>query len=148
MREVIKCPHEHCRLNQFVTSDGNCRRCRKALVLMPEPVRALPTCVIDNLAFPISAQDRKAPTYIAPTLDFPEVQLWDLVAAGMTPRERDVAHELLVGRDNKQIANALGLAHSSIKGYLGRLFAKFDITPELNQRVALANRLLAYSTHG
>lgn len=36
MREVIRCPH--CRLNQFTTVSGDCRRCKQALVIVPETV--------------------------------------------------------------------------------------------------------------
>ena len=42
-REVIRCPH--CKLNQFMTVKGNCRRCYKRLkaqvVVAPEPITLL-----------------------------------------------------------------------------------------------------------
>lgn len=43
-REVIRCPH--CRLNQFMTRLGHCRRCRKALVAKEDPPPLMPIVVV------------------------------------------------------------------------------------------------------
>src|SRR6266700_2928618 len=36
MREIIRCPH--CRLNQFMTCNQNCRKCRLELIAKPVEV--------------------------------------------------------------------------------------------------------------
>jgi hypothetical protein len=49
MRETLRCPH--CSLNQFKTVSGDCRRCRKALVIVEaaQPVKL--AVIIDNSNF-------------------------------------------------------------------------------------------------
>jgi hypothetical protein len=45
-RETVKCPH--CRLNQFKTVSGDCRRCHKALVIVEAAVPVKPAVIIDS----------------------------------------------------------------------------------------------------
>ena len=42
MRDVIRCPNPHCRLNQFRTVSGDCRRCHKPYAVPAPPVVLVP----------------------------------------------------------------------------------------------------------
>lgn len=57
-REVVRCPH--CSLVQFMTANGDCRKCRESLTVKELPVAAETTQDI----VPIAAYGRK-PTRIA-----------------------------------------------------------------------------------
>lgn len=49
-----------------------------------------------------------------------------LAALGISPRELAVLHELVAGRSNKEIAQALAVSPNTIKTHVARLFAKLD----------------------
>lgn len=57
---------------------------------------------------------------------------------GLTPRERDVLHQMAQGRTNAGIAVALHLSESSIEKYATAIFAKLGLTDEplVHRRVA------------
>lgn len=48
-------------------------------------------------------------------------------AAGLTPRERDIAAYAIDGKTNREIANALAVSVRTVEGHLYRIFAKLGI---------------------
>ena len=78
------------------------------------------------------------------------MKLWDLVAAALTPREQEVAYELLKGRRNKEIAISLGMAPHTVKAHIAHMFGKFGIVGMndfAGTRVTLAIKLARYCHH-
>jgi hypothetical protein len=68
MREVVRCIH--CKLNQFVTVSGLCRKCHKVPVFVAEPepapeVIAVEPAVIENKNFPITRSQALGLTLLA-----------------------------------------------------------------------------------
>lgn len=49
-----------------------------------------------------------------------------LAALGISPRELAVLHELVAGRSNKEIAQALAVSPNTVKTHVARLFAKLN----------------------
>ena len=68
------------------------------------------------------------------------VELPELVAAVLTPREQDVAKLLLCGLGNTEIAKALGLKEQTVKKYLKFLWLKTGM-PGRCCRIVLAMKL-------
>jgi DNA-binding NarL/FixJ family response regulator len=52
----------------------------------------------------------------------------DVIPAALTPREREVLTLLADGLANKQIARRLGIAETTVKAHLTRVFAALDVT--------------------
>jgi DNA-binding CsgD family transcriptional regulator len=51
-----------------------------------------------------------------------------LIAAGLTPRQAEVAMELADGRTNAEIARKLGIAGATVKKHLEGIFARLEVT--------------------
>ena len=45
----------------------------------------------------------------------------------LTPRERDIARYVALGRSNKEIASTLAISTWTVAGYLRRIYAKLDV---------------------
>jgi DNA-binding NarL/FixJ family response regulator len=45
----------------------------------------------------------------------------------LTPRERDVLRQLALGRSNKEIADALGIADQTVKTHVGNVLSKLQV---------------------
>jgi DNA-binding CsgD family transcriptional regulator len=54
--------------------------------------------------------------------------------AALSPRERDVADEVVVGKTNREIAGTLFLSEKTVENHLSRIYAKLDV----HSRAALA----------
>lgn len=54
----------------------------------------------------------------------PPRRLWELV---LTPREREVARRLRAGKSNKEIAESLGIAESTVECHLTNIFRKLQV---------------------
>lgn len=74
-----------------------------------------------------------------------EMKLWPLVAAALTPRERQVADCLLRGMGDKDISAELGIRMQTVKFYTSNMRRKFDLPACMNPRVVLAVKLYEYS---
>ena len=60
----------------------------------------------------------------------------------MTPREQDVALQVMLGKTNKGIAAALGISLSTVKTHLREIFRKHSVT----NRTELAVKLMREKT--
>ena len=52
-------------------------------------------------------------------------------ALRLSPSQASVVHLILHGKKDKQIAQQLGLKHSTIRTYLSRMFARFGVTDRM-----------------
>lgn len=77
------------------------------------------------------------------------MRLYDLVAAALTKREQQVAYALLAGKSGREISLALDMKERTVKGYMARLFWKFDIPREDGRlpHIVLAVTLYRYCYH-
>jgi hypothetical protein len=75
------------------------------------------------------------------------MKLWDLVAAGLTEREREIAYCLLAGLGREEIAKELAISSQAVAYHLARMYRRFEIDPGLIGHVALAVKLYGYCTH-
>lgn len=57
----------------------------------------------------------------------------------LTPRERDVARCVALGRSNKEIASTLAISTWTVAGYLRRIYAKLDVS----SRAEMVAKILA-----
>jgi DNA-binding CsgD family transcriptional regulator len=48
------------------------------------------------------------------------------VAIELTPREREIAAQLVTGKTSKQIGRVLGISSRTVDGYRARLMRKYD----------------------
>ena len=88
MREVVRCIH--CKLNQFVTVSGLCRKCHKVPVFVPEPV------AVEGMD-PVMVEEPKYTAALTPiTRAFPVVIR--ACRAGREYSQRDLAKEMAVPR--------------------------------------------------
>ena len=46
---------------------------------------------------------------------------------GLSPKQAEIARQLLEGSSDKQIAQKLGIAIPTVRTYMGRMFAKLDV---------------------
>ena len=60
----------------------------------------------------------------------------------LTPREREVLAGMAEGRDNADIAAALGISQAAVAKHIGSIFTKLGISPADGHRRVLA--VLAY----
>jgi DNA-binding NarL/FixJ family response regulator len=60
--------------------------------------------------------------------------------ATVTKREREVLALVADGRENRQVAKALGISEETVKGYLKNIFARWDVSSRA-EAVAMALRL-------
>jgi DNA-binding NarL/FixJ family response regulator len=65
----------------------------------------------------------------------------------LTPRERDILHEMAQGRSNAAIAQRLGLTERAVEKHSNSIFGKLHLTeePDLNRRV---KAVLVYLAEG
>jgi len=47
--------------------------------------------------------------------------------AGLTPRDKQILAKVVVGKTNLEIAEQLGLAESTVKEHVSRLFIKLEV---------------------
>lgn len=85
------------------------------------------------------ALNRQAP-HEAGIWTFEDLSARRPVKAELTPREREVAAQLLEGQTSKQIGKALGISHRTVEIYRARLMRKYraSSTGELIHRLTAA----------
>lgn len=67
-----------------------------------------------------------------------------IVREVLTPREADVAEQLLQGLSNRQIAERLGMTPRTVKAHLRMMFLRFQLGEDgrSGKRIRLARQLL------
>lgn len=73
-------------------------------------------------------------------------QEWGRVTQGLhlSPRQRALAHNLLLGKSDKQIAREMGIAVPTVRSHITRLFQRFDASDRVELILRLIGCLQAY----
>lgn len=79
--------------------------------------------------------ERTAAMTVAPVVDLPDIA----DAYPLTDRETQIVELLMVGYDNAQIADALGIAPQTVKYHLSNVYRKLGVTTRA-QVVAMLSR--------
>lgn len=61
----------------------------------------------------------------------------------LTPREKDVATQLMLGRTNKEIADALNISYETVKEHVQHMLRKFKVSSRGLMIIALLREELA-----
>jgi DNA-binding NarL/FixJ family response regulator len=70
----------------------------------------------------------------------------DVIADGLTPRQRDVLQLLVRGHSNKEIARLLGLSEGTVKVHMAAVFRRLGVASRSAAAVAGARLLAAETT--
>jgi DNA-binding NarL/FixJ family response regulator len=85
---------------------------------------------LDSVHHLMLAQDRVWPRWLDEVREFLGAQAAPAALAGLaelTPRERELLELIAQGRDNSNIASALGLAEKTVRNHITRIFAKLEV---------------------
>jgi FixJ family two-component response regulator len=100
---------------------------------IPSSVRAMKAGAVDFLTKPVDRNALVAAIEQALAVDRAARRAWAELAAAsarvetLTPREREVLALVVAGRQNKQIAHALGTSVKTVKVHRGRMMAKMGV---------------------
>jgi len=86
-------------------------------------------------------------TYVVVVLKSREASLSDLWEnqAGLTPREQEVLHWLVMGKTRKEMSVILGLSEATVRTYLERLYAKLGVNNKMDAASVASQKQLIES---